>query len=222
MDEIKNIIILGGHGDGVVVASLVHDIEAFDNSVKLFGFLNDGIEEKILQYPVLGKLKDWKKFKTDDSVYFVTALLKTKYSYQRSKLIDSLCIPREKFCNVVHPTATISKLSTIGVGNVIGPSVNIMPNVYIGDHCSFRAGASIGHDCIIEDFCYVGPNAVMAGRSKMRKGAHMGPNSSLLDGKVLQEHVVLGMGSVMTKDTEEFRVYFGVPAKKIGMSFKDG
>ncbi len=216
----KKIIILGGQGDGVVIASLINDIKKIGQKIELLGFLNDSEDSRILDFPVLGCLDDWKNYKEDENIYFITALLKTKYSYQRSKLINDLKIPLDRYCNIVHPTATISDYSKVGVGNVIGPNVNIMPNVTIGNHCSFRASASIGHDCKINNFCYMGPNSTMAGKSVLMDGAHMGPNASLLDGKVVGQHAILGMGSVATKDIEDFKVHFGVPSKKIGMVFK--
>lgn len=221
MDEVTNIVILGGEGDGVVVASLISDIQKQNPNIKLLGFLNNSKETEILGFPVLGDLSDWKIFESDKNVFFITALLKTKHSFQRSNLINGLQIPLDRYCNVIHPTATISDYSEIGIGVVIGPYVTVMPNVVIGNHCSFRAGASIGHDCQINDFCYMGPNATMAGRSVLRKGAHIGPNASVLDGKIVGEHALLGMGSVALKNIEAFKVYFGVPSRKIGITFKD-
>lgn len=211
----KKVIILGGLGDGVGIASLINDMQKEGHHIELLGFLNDSEDKRILNFSVLGSLSDWKNYEEDEDVYFITALLKTKFSYQRSKLINDLKIPINKYCNIIHPTATISDYSKIGVGNVIGPNVNIMPNVIIGNHCSFRASASIGHDCKINNFCYMGPNSTMAGKSILNDGAHIGPNASVLDGKIIGQHSVLGMGSVATKDIEEFNVLFGVPAKVI-------
>lgn len=216
----KKVIILGGQGDGVGIASFINDMQKEGQHIELLGFLNDSEDKRILDLPVLGSLSDWKNYEKDEDVYFITALLKTKYSYQRSNLINDLKIPINKYCNVIHPTAIISDYSKIGVGNVIGPNVNIMPNVIIGNHCSFRASASIGHDCKINNFCYMGPNSTMAGKSILNDGAHIGPNASVLDGKVIGQHSVLGMGSVATKDIEDFNVYFGVPSKKIGVIVK--
>lgn len=213
------IIILGGLGDGVVVASMIKDLEKTNQDIKLLGFLNDSTEQNILGFPVLGNLFQWEKFKEDKDIFFISALLKTKYSFQRSSLINSLKIPLEKYCNIIHPSATISEYSKIGIGNVFGPNVNVMPNATIDNHCSFRAGASIGHDCKINSFCYMGPNSTMAGNSVLKNGAHVGPNASILDNKVIGSHSVLGMGSVATKDIEDFKVYFGVPAKKIGITY---
>ena len=63
----------------------------------------------------------------------------------------------------------------------------------------------------------MGPNSTMAGTSMLNHGAHVGPNASILDGKVVNKHSVLGMNSCATKDLDEFSVYFGLPAKNIGI-----
>ena len=124
--KIKKIIILGGQGDGAGIASFINDMQKDGQHIELLGFLNDSDDKRVLNFPVLGSLSSWKNYEKDEDVYFITALLKTKHSYQRSKLINDLKIPIKKYCNVIHPTATISDYSKIGVGNVIGPNVNIM------------------------------------------------------------------------------------------------
>ena len=51
---------------------------------------------------------------------------------------------------------------------------------------------------IIEDYCWCGPR------------------STILPGKILKKGSVLAAGGVLTKDTEEFGIYGGIPAQKIG------
>jgi len=217
----KKIIILGGQGDGVVVASFINDVTQISkDTINLLGFLNDSGEQEIYGYPVLGTLKDARKFLDEDDIYFISALLKVKYSYSRSKLIESLDIPLSKFTTIIHPTAAISKSASIGSDTVIAPHVTVMPNVIIKNHCSVRASASIGHDCKIDDFCYIGPNATLSGRAKMMTGAHLGPNSSVSDAKVLGTHSVVGIGSCILRDVNDFDIMIGCPARKIGESYK--
>lgn len=218
---IKNIIILGGQGDGLVVASFIEDlINTKKEKINLVGFLNDSTENEIDGYPVLGKLKNALSFCKQDDIFFVSALLKAKYSYSRSKLIESLNIPLSKFLTIIHPTATISKSAKIGRGTVIGPHATIMPNVMISNHCSIRASANIGHDCILEDFCYIGPNSTLTGRSKMKVGSHLGPNACVLDSKVLGSYSVVGIVSCVVNDVNDFDIVFGCPARKIGKAYK--
>ncbi|RLB94486.1 MAG: hypothetical protein DRH50_06330 [Deltaproteobacteria bacterium] len=217
----KRIIILGGRGDGLVVASCIEDIiTVTKEKISLLGFLNDSGEDKINEYRVLGPLKDASSFSNQEDLFFVSALLKVKRSYARSMLINSLNISLSKFITIIHPTATVAKSAKIGSGTVIGPHVTIMPNVKIGNHCSIRASANIGHDCILEDFCYMGPNSSLAGRSKMAIGAHLGANSSVLDSKVLGAYSVVGISSGVVRNVNSFDVVFGCPARKIGKAYK--
>ena len=44
----------------------------------------------------------------------------------------------------------------------------------------------------------------------------IGSNSVILPGIILKKGTVIGANSVVTKDTEEYGIYGGVPAKKIG------
>lgn len=71
----QKIIILGGLGDGVVVVSIIQDINKLNKNIELLGFLNDSGEKEILGFPVLGKLVDWIQFKNDKDIFFITALL---------------------------------------------------------------------------------------------------------------------------------------------------
>lgn len=217
----KDVIILGGPGDGIGVASFIEDlIRLKKEKIKLLGFLNDFTKGEVYGYPILGKLNDASSFSQRDNVFFVSAILKVKQSYQRSKLLESLNIPLSKFITIIHPTATIARSTQIGLGTVIGPYVNIMPNVIIGNHCSLRASANIEHDSTLEDFCYVGPNATLAGKTKMKTGAHVGPNACVLEFKTIGSYSVVGMGSSVVKDVNEFNVVVGCPARKVGKTFK--
>ncbi len=69
----KRIVIIGGPGDGVVVAQTVRDLGKVGREVLLFGFLNDRLErgEHVFGAPVLGTLKAWQQLPQD--VRFVPA-----------------------------------------------------------------------------------------------------------------------------------------------------
>jgi acetyltransferase EpsM len=213
--RLKRIIILGGHGDGIVIVSALEDLRASGKEVMPCGFLNDHEPQGTLigELPVLGKIEDAPEFLAQEDIFFIAALLKVKKSFHRATKIKELMIPLERFFTLVHPAATVSKRAKIGPGTFIGPHVNVMPNAVIGNHCSFRASANIGHDCMIGDFCYMGPNSNLSGRSSLGDGVHIGPNASILDGVKLGDYCVIGMGSVVLKDVPDFAIAFGNPAK---------
>jgi acetyltransferase EpsM len=214
---LKRVIIIGGEGDGVVLASALDDLRAFGEEVIPYGFLNDFDKERneIGNLPVLGKPEKAKEFLNREDIFFITALLKAKQSYERARKIDKLQIPAERYFTLLHPSATVSRSARVGYGSFIGPHVNVMPNAIIGNHCSFRPSANVGHDCIIEDYCYMGPNSTLSGRVQLEEGAHVGPNACILDKIKVGKHSVIGLGSVVLKDMPEFVVAFGNPARII-------
>ena len=213
----KKIIIIGGKGDGVVLASALEDLRTSGQEVMGYGFLNDFEKkgEKIGGLPVLGKPEKVIEFLEDENISFMTALLKVKESYQRARRIEKLVIPPERYFSVVHPQATVSKSAKIGFDTFVGPHATVMPNATIGNHCSLRASASVGHDCVIRDYCYMGPNSTLSGRARLEVGAHIGPNASILDSIKIGKHSVVGLGSVVLKDMPGFVVAFGNPVRII-------
>jgi acetyltransferase EpsM len=216
-NDLKRIIILGGHGDGIVVASALKDLTLSNIDVVPFGFLNDFEQcgTTINGLPVLGKIDDATQFLGENDIYFVSALLKVKEAYTRSQKIRNLKIPINRFFTIIHPQATISRSSKIGYGTYIGPNVTIMPNSTIGNHCSLRASANVGHDCNVGDFCYMGPNSTLAGRVELEQGVHVGPNACILENTKMGMYSVIGLGAAVIKDLPSFTVAFGNPARII-------
>ena len=211
----KRIVILGGQGDGVVLASALQDLRAFDSDIIPYGFLNDFEPPgtKIADLPVLDKIENAEKFLDQKDIFFISALLKPKQSYERSQKVEKLMIPLERYYTLIHPHATVSKAAKVGHGTFVGPHANIMPNAIIGNHCSFRAGANVGHDCILGNYCYMGPNSNVSGRARLGDGVHIGPNASVLDGVKIGPYSVIGIGSIVVKDIPDFVVAFGNPAE---------
>jgi acetyltransferase EpsM len=193
----------------------LQDLRAFNNDIIPYGFLNDfePLGTKIADLPVLDKIENAAKFLDQKDIFFISALLKPKQSYERSQKVEKLMIPLERYYTLIHPHATVSKAAKVGHGSFVGPHANIMPNAVIGNHCSFRAGANVGHDCILGNYCYMGPNSNVSGRAKLGDGVHIGPNASVLDGVKIGSHSVIGIGSVVLKDIPDFVVAFGNPAK---------
>jgi acetyltransferase EpsM len=215
--DLKKILIIGGEGDGVVLASALEDLRASGQEVTGYGFLKDFAKEgeKIAGLPVLGKPENALGFVDKEDIFFMTALLKVKESYDRACRIEKLVIPPERYFSLIHPRATVSKTARIGFDTFVGPHVNVMPNAIIGNHCSFRASANVGHDCLIRDYCYMGPNSSLSGRVKLEEGAHIGPNACILGSIKIGEHSVVGPGSVVLKDIPGFVIAFGNPARII-------
>nr|WP_245376552.1 hypothetical protein [Bradyrhizobium elkanii] len=130
--------------------------------------------------------------------------------------IDSLGIPEERWGTVVHPRAVVASDVKVGAGAFIASCATVQPESRIGKFASLRAGAMLGHHCVVEDHGYVGPNTTMCGRSSVGFGAHLGPAAVLLDSKTLGSFSVAGIAAAVTKDVPDYWIVFGNPAVRVG------
>jgi acetyltransferase-like isoleucine patch superfamily enzyme len=120
---------------------------------------------------------------------------------------------------------------TIGDDCFIGPFVEIQRGVVIGDRCRIQSHAfvcelvTLGYDCFIshgamfinDRFSIGGP---ARGVKNLWKETHVGDhvsigtNATILPVKICS-NVVIGAGSVVTKDITEPGIYAGNPARLI-------
>ena len=118
----------------------------------------------------------------------------------------------------------------IGDNSFVGPFVEIQKGVEIGSNCKIQSHSficelvSIGSNCFIghgvmfiNDTMKTGP--ANGDQSKWQKtsignNVSIGSNATILPVTICND-VVIGAGSVVTKNIEETGIYAGNPAKKI-------
>lgn len=120
-----------------------------------------------------------------------------------------------KFHTVIHPTAIISRYSSVGEGTVIMAGTIINPDVVIGKHSIVNTGAVIDHDCQIGDYAHISPNASLAGDVIVGEGTHIGIGACVIQGVRIGKWAVIGAGAVILKDVEDYAVVVGNPGKVI-------
>ena len=213
---VQRIVVLGGPGDGLSVAEAVHCAAAAGRPVILAGFLNDTLPRgELLQgVPILGPLEEWCEL--DDDIHFVPAIQKVKDMPRRVQRLEDLGIPEERWGIVIHPAAVVSSDVEIGVGSFVLSCATIQPAARIGRFAGVRAGAMLGHHCVIGDHTYVGPNATMCGRSVLKEAAHLGPGAVLMDSRVMGRYALAGISAAVTRDVPEYEIWFGNPARRVG------
>ncbi len=209
----RQIVILGGPGDGLVVAQVVADLKKAGEAIKIIGFLNDGGDTEIGTFPVLGTTNQWHTLA--DDVEFHIALL-SHHSYQRRiEYVESLDIPDTRLATLIHPYAQVADNAIIGAGSLIAPFATIQPSAVIGRRCSIRASAVVGHDVRIGDYSYVGPNATLCGHASMDFGAYAAPNSVLRDKTHMGRYATLAAGTVAFKNVPDYATMLGNPARRV-------
>jgi len=212
----KRLVVLGGPGDGLSLAEAIQLAERVGQDVKLVGFLNDTLSrgEMLQGAPILGKLEDWQE--VDPEIQFIPAIQKVREMPERARRIEALGIPDHRWASFVHPAAVVSSDVEIGCGSFVLSCATIQPSVRIGRFAGVRAGAMLGHHCVIGDHTYVGPNSTMCGRSILEEGAYLGPGAVLMDGRVMAPFSLAGIAAAVTKDVPEYWIVFGNPARRVG------
>jgi len=208
-----NIIIMGGHGNGMVVASSIE--QAAEH--KVIGFLNDQEDIGSLisdKYPVLGRIDDAKDFDGDD-VYFYFGIFSLARKWDNVERIKKIGLPLEKYITIVDSSAVVSPFSQIGYGCYIGPCVVVGPNTKIGNFVQIFGHGFVGHDAIVDDYCFVANNASIGGTVHIKQGVYIGTNCSIREFVTVGSWGVVGMGSVVIKDVEPKVTVVGNPARQI-------
>lgn len=132
-------------------------------------------------------------------------------------------------CTVVEPVNLYG--CEIGGGTFIGPFVEIQKDVRIGRFCKIQSHAFICELVSIGDHCFVSHGAMFindlfqtggpaGGKRENWKstviGNHVsiGTNATILPVRIC-DNVVIGAGSVVTRDIEAPGIYAGNPARLI-------
>ena len=126
--------------------------------------------------------------------------------------------------------AHIRSSATIGEDCVIGRNVYVDANVAVGSKVKIQNNVSVYQAVTIEDEVFVGPCVVFTNdlrpraqnldwkitETRVRRGASIGANATLICGIEVGEHAMIAAGSVVTKDVQPYQLVAGNPARPKG------
>lgn len=119
----------------------------------------------------------------------------------------------------------------------VGQNVVISPDVVLGANVKVQNNVSIYTGVECEDDVFLGPSCVFTNitnprsaivrkdqyaETKVRKGASIGANATIVCGNNIGQFALIGAGAVVTKEVEPFALVVGNPAKQIGWVSEHG
>ena len=121
----------------------------------------------------------------------------------------------------VSSKATVFPEAVIGENCFILEDNTLQPYTPIGNNVVMWSGNHIGHHGVIKDHVFFTSHVVLSGHCTVESYCFFGVNAAIRDYTHLAEGTLVGMSACVTKDTEPWGVYSGVPAKKRSVSSKD-
>ena len=218
------VVIIGGKGTAIVIADQIYDAHIrFGMDIEVLGLALDDhtMGNEICGYPILCGIREvYDKFKNDDKVKFIYSLYRSDQIRERCKLLYDLNIPKEKWCNFIHPSALVARSVKMGYGNVVLANCIINSNVQMGNFNTLNSGTLLGHDIKVGNNKFFAAQVTVGSMLEIGDMNFIGLNSAIKQGVRLGEAILVGQASNVTKSFEHDETVFGNPAISHGKTKK--
>lgn len=144
---------------------------------------------------------------------------------------------------IFHPNLVNLYGCAIGDETTIGPFIEIQRGAKVGARCKLSSHSFICDGVTIEDQVFVGHGVMFINdmypratnldgsmqtgddwelvQTRIKKGASLGSNATILGGVTVGAYALVGAGAVVASDVPDYAIVAGVPAKVIGDTRKE-
>ena len=199
----------GGHAKGVI------DIIEQQGNYDIAGLLDDDIKhqgKRFFGYPVLGTRAALPAL---FSAQLCHAIVTIGDNLSRAAVAAHLDQHGWRFASAVHPRASIGRGVKIGPGSVVMAGCAVNADAYLGGQVIVNTGATVDHDCRIEDAVHIAPGCHLCGGVSVGQGSLLGAGSTVTPGVTIGKKVIVGAGSTVIRDVADEARVSGVPARPL-------
>jgi len=203
----KDLILIGYSGHAFVVVET-----ALENGLEIVGYSDKEKSESEDPYDLL-----YLGFEND--IDFIG--WSKKYSFLlgigdnvlRQKIANLIESKGKSIHTLIHSSASVSKMATIGSGTFINKNVSVNTLVHIGKNVILNTGCIVEHECVLADAVHIAPGAVLAGNVIIGERTFVGANAVIKQGVVIGKDVIIGAGSVVITNIPDGRKVVGNPVR---------
>ena len=203
-------LIVGAKGFAKEVLEVLHQLNQLENLV-FYDDVNEDIDDVLYnKFPVLKSIEQAQIFFKETDAKFTIGI---GNPILRKKLYDKFTKIGGKFESTISPKASIGSYDvSIGKGTNILSGAILSNSTNIGKGCIIYYNSIITHDCNIGDFVEISPSATILGRVIIDSFTQIGANVTILPNLNIGKNVIVGAGSVVTKDIPDNSLVIGIPA----------
>lgn len=201
-----NLLIVGDGGHGKTVYDAALETKKYD---KISFLVNYSPNEKLdgVEYYL-------------ESEYLMSELINNYKNLivaigdNRIRLEKSLYYKENGFnlATIIHPTAFVSKFSTIKEGSYIGPNSVVNSFSKVGFACIINTGSIVEHECILGNGVHLSPNVSMGGKTIIGNLTWICVGSCIADKIIIGKEVIVAAGSSVIRNVNDNVMVAGVPA----------
>jgi sugar O-acyltransferase (sialic acid O-acetyltransferase NeuD family) len=133
----------------------------------------------------------------------------------RKTLIEGLAVRADRWARVIHPTARISPLATIGHNVLLMAGVVVTSNAAIGNHVVVLPNTVIHHDTRVGDWSLIGSNVTVAGNTSIGDNCYIASGTTIKDGLTIGSGTLIGLGSTVIRSAAAGSRIAGNPARPV-------
>lgn len=186
-----------------------HEVVAFCDFKKLINSV-----KKFKDIPIISFDKVEEEYSPKD-YYFFAPINSEKMNTVKEEIYNLIKNKGYKMISYIS-SKTINYSSKIGENCFIQAGNVIHPFTEIGNNVTLWSSNLVAHKGIIKDHVTFASHVAMAAECVIGENSYLGTNSTIRDGITIAKGTLIGLATVISKNTEEWSVYMGNPARKIG------
>jgi sugar O-acyltransferase (sialic acid O-acetyltransferase NeuD family) len=211
------VVILGTGGNCVDLLDTLLDLNSASAATlyEPLGFLDDNPDRHhttLAGYPVLGPLALAASL---EGSRVINGIGSTRSFRAKKQLLDNLALPRDRYLTLVHPSASVSRMATLGAGTAILQNATVTSHARLGDHVIVLPNSVISHDDLIGDYSCVAGGACISGNVTVEPLCYIGSGARIREGLRIGTGALVGMGAVVTRDVPPHTTVIGCPARAL-------
>jgi sugar O-acyltransferase (sialic acid O-acetyltransferase NeuD family) len=210
-----DLVLIGAGGFARETAQAVHALNDNGAGWRLLGYLDDDPARHGLVIdgiPVLGGRDLVEQL---PGASFVVCTGRPGDYVSRLRIVHELGLPPDRYATIVHPSASVSRSSSIGAGSVLLAQVTLTAAVTVGAHVAIMPHVTLTHDAVVEDFVTIASGVNLGGGARVQRAAYLGAGALIGENRAVGAFSLVGMGAVVTRDVPEREVWVGIPARRL-------